>query len=233
TQGNYWRSGQLAATVIPIVLTGGELAATKIKGWIKGTDKAANLLKTAKKLEQTAGNTVNVIDEAGNVKTITLEGDELVVREVAKAGKVIYPSVKINGVPVVRLMTGTNNKIAIIGRKMEYVRQIGSDLKKLGKEVELFEKATAFNGQGYSKLAEIEADWQKALDLYGNNGVIPYEKLKTTLWYKENQRWAKWIKEQGYDIYDLGDNPGIFTNAPDRSAFYDIEKVEVFGDIIK
>ncbi|MGB4774050.1 MAG: hypothetical protein WBP45_02660 [Daejeonella sp.] len=80
TQGNYWRSGQLAATVIPIVLTGGEFAATKIKGWIKGTDKAASLLKTAKKLEQTAGNTVNIIDETGNVKTITLEGDELVVR---------------------------------------------------------------------------------------------------------------------------------------------------------
>ncbi|MGB4774926.1 MAG: hypothetical protein WBP45_07140, partial [Daejeonella sp.] len=89
TQGNYWRSGQLAATVIPIVLSGGELAATKIKGWIKGTDKAANLLKAAKKLEQAAGNTVNVIDEAGNVKTIALEGDELVVRAVAKAGDVV------------------------------------------------------------------------------------------------------------------------------------------------
>ncbi|MBP1618618.1 MAG: hypothetical protein H6Q14_2445 [Bacteroidetes bacterium] len=68
-----------------------------------------------------------------------------------------------------------------------------------------------------------------------SDGKIPYEKVKGTLWYKENQRWARWIKEQGYDIYDLGDNPGQFINSldrqnvPDASAFYDIEKIEIFN----
>lgn len=66
------------------------------------------------------------------------------------------------------------------------------------------------------------------------NGIIPYNKLKSTLWYKENERWVKWIKEQGYNIYDLGDNPGQFINSfdrqnvPDASAFYDMEKIEIF-----
>jgi TANFOR domain-containing protein len=162
-----------------------------------------------------------------------LESELRLADDIEFTPKILYPTVKINGVPVVRLMEGYNGKIAIVGRKMEYVRQVADDLKKLGKQVELFEKTTAFNGLGYNKLAEIETDWQHALVMYGQNGVIPYDKLKITLWYKENQRWAKWIKEQGYDIYDLGDNPGLFTNAPDRSAFYDIEKIEIFGDVIK
>ncbi|MES1181367.1 MAG: hypothetical protein ABUL44_01085, partial [Flavobacterium sp.] len=158
-------------------------------------------------------------------------GNEIDATIDVQIGKTIYPTVKINGVPVVRLLCGSNGKIAIIGRRMEYVRKIATDLKALGKDVELFEKTTAFNGQGYHNLAEIERDWQNTVDLY-EDGIIPYSKLKTTLWYKENQRWAIWIKEQGYDIYDLGDNPGMFLNAPNRSAFYDIEKIEIFDDVI-
>lgn len=156
--------------------------------------------------------------------------DELGLADDVSNNSIFYPSVKINGVPVVRLFQGNNGKIAIIGRKMEYVRQVASDLRKLGKEVELFEKTTAFNGQGYRNLLAIEADWQEAIKLYGEK--IPYDRLKKTLWYQENQRWAKWVKQQGYDIYDLGDNPGMFITAPDRSAFYDIEKIEIFGDKI-
>ena len=49
------------------------------------------------------------------------------------------------------------------------------------------------------------------------------------------QEAIKELKEQGYDIYDLGDNPGQFSNSydrnnvPDASAFYDMEKIEIFN----
>lgn len=148
--------------------------------------------------------------------------------------KIIYPSTKINGIPVVRISVGNNGKIAIIGRRMPYVRKIAKDLKKLGKEIEIFEPKSAFGGKGYNNLEEIYADFDKIKSKYPN-GIIPYDKLKETLWYKENERWAKWIKEQGYDIYDIGDNPGQFINSfdrqnvPDASAFYDMEKLEIFN----
>ncbi len=82
-------------------------------------------------------------------------------------------------------------------------------------------------------MEEIYADFDRIKSKY-SNGVIPYNKLKETLWYKENERWVKWIKNKGYDIYDLGDNPGKFINSfdrqnvPDASAFYDMEKMEIF-----
>ncbi len=97
-----------------------------------------------------------------------------------------------------------------------------------------YKAAYLFNGKGYANLDEINTDWKLWKSQYKNE-IIPYEKVKQTLWYKENQRWAKWIKEQGYDIYDLGDNPGQFinsfdrVNAPDASTFYDMEKVEIFN----
>lgn len=135
---------------------------------------------------------------------------------------------------MVRISVGTNGKIAIIGRRMPYVRKVAEDLKKLGKEIEIFEPQSAFGGKGYNNLEEIYADFDKIKSKYPN-GIIPYDKLKETLWYKENERWAKWIKEQGYDIYDIGDNPGQFINSfdrqnvPDASAFYDMEKLEIFN----
>ncbi|MFO0356405.1 MAG: fibronectin type III domain-containing protein [Sphingobacteriaceae bacterium] len=152
-----------------------------------------------------------------------------------KNENIVYPSVKINGIPVVRIMTGTNNKIAIIGRKMPYVREVSQSLRKLGKEVEVFEPNSAFAGKGYNNLDKIYEDFEKMKEKFPN-GIIPYNKLKETLWYKENERWANWIKDQGYEIYDLGDNPGQFINSLDRinvpnaSAFYDMEKRSIFGD---
>ena len=149
-------------------------------------------------------------------------------------GKIVYPTTKINGIPVVRIYTGNNGKIAIIGRKMPYVRKIAEDLKKLGKEIEIFEPKTAFNGKGYNNLDEIYIDFDKMKNLYPD-GIIPYDRLKQTLWYKENERWVNWIKKEGYDIYDLGDNPGQFINSydrlnvPDASAYYDMEKLIIFG----
>uniref|UniRef100_UPI0039A69F08 hypothetical protein n=1 Tax=Ornithobacterium rhinotracheale TaxID=28251 RepID=UPI0039A69F08 len=152
---------------------------------------------------------------------------------ITNTGEILYPTIKINGIPVVRILTGSNGKIAIIGRKMPYVRQVANDLKTLGKEIEIFEPNSAFAGKGYDNLSGIYADFDKIKNQYPD-GIIPYDKLKSTLWYKENEKWAKWIKEQGYDIYDLGDNPGQFINSfdrqnvPDASAFYDMEKNEIF-----
>ena len=181
---------------------------------------------------------VGFVDKAGTQKTgfleiIKQEDGKLGVR-INDYGKIIYPTAKVNGIPVVRILTGNNGKIAIIGRKMPYVEKVAGDFEKLGKEVEIFDKYKAFGGKGYNNLKEIEDDFNLIKSQYPN-GIIPYDKLKSTLWYKENERWAKWIKEQGYDVYDLGDNPGQFINSFDRqnvpvaSAFYDLEKIEIFN----
>lgn len=153
-----------------------------------------------------------------------------------EVGKVIYPSVRMNGATVVRILEGSNGKVAIIGRKMSYIEEVAEALRKMGKEVEIFDVNKAFGGQGYKDWDVIKTDWDDAIRQYGildanGNKVLPYERVKLTLWYQENKRWAKWIKENGYEIYDLGDNPGLLKNAPDRSAFYDLEKKIIFNDI--
>ena len=81
----------------------------------------------------------------------------------------------------------------------------------------------------YLGTRKIRAPAGGTIDINGNQ-ILPYDKLKKTLWYKENERWAKWIKEMGYEIYDLGDNPGLLRNVPNRSAFYNLEKSIIFND---
>jgi len=73
---------------------------------------------------------------------------------------IIYPSTKINGIPVVRILTGNNGKIAIIGRKMPYVEDVANNLSKLGKEVEIFDTKTAFAGKGYNNFKQIDDEWK-------------------------------------------------------------------------
>ncbi|MGB4774922.1 MAG: hypothetical protein WBP45_07120, partial [Daejeonella sp.] len=125
---------------------------------IKGTDKAANLLKAAKKLEQAAGNTVNVVDEAGNVKTIALEGDEMVMREVSGAGS-LFKDLKLGqllgegGNKNVYDIIGHTDKVVAVLKKGKPLSSIDDEivlLKNLSDNklpvVEIIEKVT-FDGQ--------------------------------------------------------------------------------------
>lgn len=48
--------------------------------------------------------------------------------------------------------------------------------------------------------------------------------LETTIAYKENMAWAKWVKEEGYTVIDIG-NP----NSKPYSHFYNGECENIFG----
>jgi len=49
--------------------------------------------------------------------------------------------------------------------------------------------------------------------------------LKQKKKYKLNTHWAEYIKKEGYTVIDIG-NPN---NKIDPSAFYDLEKIILFG----
>jgi len=201
--------------------------------WIKSTAKIDEVLDVTDEVTYLAEDGVKRVGKLEVVRS----GSEYGVRAIVEiVRKIIYPSVKINGATVVRILEGTNGKIAIMGRKMAYIEEVANGLIKLGKEVEIFDIDKAFGGKGYSNWDLIKKDWDNALDRFGQldsngNKVLPYQKVIQTLWYKENERWARWVKENGYEIYDLGDNPGLLKNSPDRSAFYDLEKKIIFDEL--
>ena len=200
--------------------------------WLQMATLSSDIV-VSKMAKKAAKDVLNVADETlpNNIRKHLEEVSELS----NSARKIIYPNVKINGATVVRILEGKNGKIALMGRKMTYIEEVAKGLEKLGKKVEIFDVKKAFGGKGYKDWELIKKDWDDAIRKHGvldayQNKVLPYDKVKKTMWYKENLRWAKWIKEEGFEIYDLGDNPGLLTNTPDRSAFYDIEKLIIFND---
>lgn len=49
--------------------------------------------------------------------------------------------------------------------------------------------------------------------------------METSIAYKENMAWAKWVKEEGFTVIDIG-NPN---NKP-YSHFYNGECTNIFGN---
>jgi hypothetical protein len=49
--------------------------------------------------------------------------------------------------------------------------------------------------------------------------------VKKTIFYQDNEKFIRKMKEQGYTFIDLGNPTGA-----DASAFYDMEKLLIFGN---
>lgn len=145
-------------------------------------------------------------------------------KTVVRAGEIIA------GVKIIRVLPGTNGKIAIIGRKMTIVEKVAKELEARGYKVELFnadsQKNTIFKIDGKDKY------WDEISDDFGNQdkylprtdkGWVTDEKIPETDMYKANKEWAEKLKNEGYEVIDVG-NP---ENAP-TSIFYDMEQDIIF-----
>lgn len=115
-----------------------------------------------------------------------------------------------------RILPGTNDNVAVIGRNMDAVKPFADALGKQGIEVE------TFSGSKISKAAN---DAFKELSTrYG--GKIPDDVLVNTKMFSENQAWVEGIMNKGGTVADIG-NP--FDAG--KSVFYEMEKSIIFGGI--
>ena len=117
----------------------------------------------------------------------------------------------------VRVLDGTNGKVAIIGRSMDdAVNPMAGELSSKGYEVE------TFTGDQIPDSAKL--DWENLKAKYAPN-YIPDDAVKNSDMFQANQAWAEKLKSQGYTVVDVG-NPMTQGSSP----FFDMEKSTIFGD---
>jgi uncharacterized protein DUF6861 len=122
--------------------------------------------------------------------------------------------VEANGAKPVRIKQGTNDKVAVMGRNMSYVRAEAAELRAKGYDVEIFD------GNNIPK--DAVDDWGRRTE--GGQRVSD-EEVVTTPMYEANKAWAEKLRDQGYTVVDMGDPAG---KGP--SKFYEIEGDTIFGD---
>lgn len=148
-------------------------------------------------------------------------------KSVAKAaGSSFKIGDEIAGISIKQIRSGSNGKIAIIGRRMNgHVEEVEKALASQGKKVEVFnskyQKDIQFDIDG-KKLSwdDIEADFSD-LSKYKRNdkGWILDEDLPNTYMFKANKQWADKLKIEGYEILDIG----YPANVTSESVFYNME----------
>ena len=135
---------------------------------------------------------------------------------------------------------GTNGKYAVIGRSMSEVEKVANQLKSLGADVEILDdkwlggKTYEIDGYSFTNLKGIEVEidtrrWTIKECIYDMNnskhyirtdGWIAEVEIIETPMYKFNQKWIDDIRDNGYEIIDIG-NP---LNSEKLSPFYEMEK---------
>ena len=123
---------------------------------------------------------------------------------------------EFNGVKADRVLPGTNDQVAVIGRSM------ASAVNPYTEGLQNQCPVETFSGDNISPAAL--AEWNKLKKQYAPD-PIPEDAVLQSQMFKENQAWAKKLVDQGYTIVDV-DNP---TNEK-ASPFYDMEKQTIFGD---
>lgn len=113
-----------------------------------------------------------------------------------------------------RVLPGTSDNVAVIGRNMKGVEPFAEALVKQGIEAE------TFSGSKISKAARDEfLDYSEKYD-----GNIPDNVLVKTKIFSENQAWVEGVMNNGGTVADIG-NP--FDAG--KSVFYEMEKSIIFG----
>lgn len=120
---------------------------------------------------------------------------------------------------VIRMRPGSNGKVAVIGRNMEeVVKPQAKQLSVRGRNVEIFSE---------DRISKAAKDGWRDLKADHSPHLIPDEKVRNSLMYRENQAWIKKIREEGYTIVDMGNPKG-----QTASIFYDMELDEL-ADLFK
>jgi hypothetical protein len=121
----------------------------------------------------------------------------------------------INNVRKVLGWSNDPNKIVLIGRSMDVIKIMKN---KYHPNAEIFD--------GDSHITKAARDqWLEEKAKYPG-GIIPYDEVKKTIFYQDNEKFIRKMKEQGYTFIDLGNPAGI--TGP--SAFYDMEIKLIFGN---
>jgi uncharacterized Zn-binding protein involved in type VI secretion len=123
---------------------------------------------------------------------------------------------EFNGVKADRVRSGTNGKVAVIGRSM------ANAVNPYTKGLQTQSNVETFTGDKISPAAL--AEWNTLKKQHAPK-PIPEDALRKSLMFKENQAWAEKLADQGYTVVDV-DNP---TNEK-PSPFYEMEKQTLFGD---
>jgi len=169
-------------------------------------DHINNVQANAKIAAGTANVTHFVIKTSFDVvSTFAPIGEEV---EVALKGtEIVY-----NGIKAERVLVGSSNKIAVIGRDFD---------ARVLKFAAGFEKQTGTKIETFRASAGAKLGWERLLKQYGGN--VPEDIAKTSTIFKENLAWAEKIKKEGYKVFDTGlgskDASGTFYGAEVKTIF--------------
>jgi hypothetical protein len=144
------------------------------------------------------------------------EGEvDAVTTECEPTAASVLENSEFNGVEADRVLAGSSDRIAVIGRSMsDAVEPYAEGLQEEGYNVE------TFSNSQISRSAQDE--WESLKELYG--GRIPEDVIPETQMFQENEAWAQKLVDEGYTVVDV-DNPG----EQGASQFYEMEKTTIFG----
>lgn len=128
-------------------------------------------------------------------------------------------SFKEAGIKATRILPGSANRIAIIGRPMPAVRGYAKALRRSGGH----RSTEIFDGHVISRSAKKE--FKRLKREFGEN--IPPEVLQKSKMYNENLKWAQKLQQDGYTIVDIGDPYQLETSKRGPSPFYRLEHEEI------
>ena len=148
-------------------------------------------------------------------------GDQTGVDSQKKTTRVAELSdIKTKGLRAKRVLSGSNDKVAVIGRTMGNdilpgVRDYFNALRSKGYDVEIFD------GKNISDAAKREF-----AQLTAGGRRLSNQELMQTKMFSENKAWAKKLVDEGYTVVDLG-NP--YPKNQGFSPFYAMEKKFIFS----
>ena len=148
-------------------------------------------------------------------------GDQTGVDSQKKTTRVAELSdIKTKGLRAKRVLSGSNDKVAVIGRtmgndKLPGVRDYFNALRSKGYDVEIFD------GKNISDAAKREF-----AQLTAGGRRLSNQELMQTKMFSENKAWAKKLVDEGYTVVDLG-NP--YPKNQGFSPFYAMEKKFIFS----